>query len=97
MRLGFGLVFPKELFRYLWYWQSLGGGFGYPFYGRAYNVGLEPFTSYPNLGLEAAIENGTALLTQPGQRVTASIKAVVFTGAQGVERIKPDGTAELKG
>ena len=97
MRLGFGVVFPKELFRYLWYWQSFGGAFGYPFYGRGYSVGLEPFTSYTNDGLEAAIERGTALLTQPGQRVEASLKAVVFANAQGVERIQPDGSVIARG
>ena len=96
MGLGFGVVFPKEIFRYLWYWQSLGGGFGYPWYGRTYNVGLEPFTSYSNQGLESAVDNGTALLVQPGQRVESSVKAVVFTQAQGVERIQPDGTVLLK-
>ena len=96
MNLGFGVVFPKELFRYLWYWQSLGGGFGYPWYGRTYNIGLEPFTSYSNQGLEAAVNNGIALLVQPGQQVEASVKAVVFTQAQGVERIHSDGTVVLK-
>ena len=95
--LGFGVLFPKELFRYLWYWQSLGGGSGYPWYGRTYNVGLEPFTSYTNEGLATAIENGTALRLEPGQHVETSHKAVVYTGAQGVERIDPDGTVARRG
>ena len=97
MRLGFGVVYTKEVFRYLWYWQSLGGASGFPFYGRAYNVGLEPFTSYTNEGLQAAVENGTALLVQPGQRVEASLKAVAFTDAPGVERIDPDGSVVARG
>ena len=97
MGLGFGVVYPKEVFRYLWYWQSLGGASGYPFYGRAYNVGLEPFTSYTNEGLASAVENGTALLVEPGQRVEASLKAVAFTDAQGVERIDPDGSVVVRG
>ena len=94
--VGFGLRFPKELFKFLWYWHSFGGSFGYPFYGRTYNVGLEPFTSFSNQGLESAIDNGTALLVQPGQRVEASVKAVVFTEAQGVKRIGSDGTVHVK-
>ena len=28
--IGFGVHYPKGLFRYLWYWQSFGGGFGLP-------------------------------------------------------------------
>ncbi len=94
--VGFGLRFPKEVFKCLWYWHSFGGSFGYPFYGRTYNVGLEPFTSFSNQGLESAIDNGTALLVQPGQRVEASVKAVVFTEAQGVKHIGSDGTVHVK-
>ena len=95
--VGFGYVFPKEVFRFVWYWQSFGGGYGYPWYGRTYNVGLEPFTSYPGDGLATAIENGTALKLEPGERVEASQRAVAYTGAQGVDRIKPDGSVVKRG
>ncbi len=94
--LGFALSYPTDVFAYLWYWQSLGGGYGYPWYGRTYNIGLEPFTSYTNEGLETAIGNGSALRLEPGQRVSASLKAVAFTGAQGVERVNQDGTLILR-
>jgi len=90
--VGFGVRYTREVFQYLWYWQSLGGGYGYPFYGRTFNAGLEPFTSYANEGLTSAIENGTALEVQPGQRVEASLRVVAYTGTAGVERIAPDGT-----
>ena len=88
--------YPTEVFPCLWYWQSFGGGFGYPFYGRTFNAGLEPFTSYDNQGLAQAIENGTALTLEPGQRVEVSHKAVAYTGAERVERISPDGTVSRK-
>ena len=88
--VGFGVSFPKELYRYLWYWQSFGGS-GYPWYGRTYNIGLEPFTSWDNMGLVQAVENGTALTLEAGQRVTASHKAVAYTGSERVQRIAPDG------
>ena len=94
--VGLGVTFPQDLFRYLWYWQSLGGGYGYPWYGRTYNVGIEPFTSYTNEGLEQAVENGTALALEPGERVEASLKAVAFTGSKGVEKINPDGSVVLR-
>ena len=92
LELGWGVVYPKEVFPYLWYWQSLGGGFGYPWYGRSYNIGLEPFTSYTNEGLTKAVENGTALQIDPGQRIQTSLKAIVYTGAERVKRINFDGT-----
>lgn len=92
--VGWGVVYPKEIFPYLWYWQSMGGGYGYPWYGRTYNIGLEPFTSYGNEGLASAIENGTALELEPGQQIEASLKAVVYTGTQRVQRIKTDGSVD---
>ena len=95
--VGFGVYFPTDVFRYLWYWQALGGGFGYPFYGRTYNIGLEPFTSYTNEGLANAIENGTALKLEPGQRIEASLRVVAYTGAERVERINPDGSVVRRG
>ena len=90
--VGLGVVFPKDVFKFLWYWQSLGGGYGYPWYGRTYNVGLEPFTSFANEGLGSAIENGTALNVAPGQRIDATVKVIAYTDAhRGVESIAPDG------
>ena len=96
MGLGFGVTYPEEVFRYLWYWQSLGGGFGYPWYGRCYNVGLEPFTSYAHQGLASAIDNGTALKLEPGQQVEASVNAIAYTGSERVQHIDPDGTVVKK-
>jgi hypothetical protein len=46
---------------YLWFWQEFGASRFYPWYGRNYNVGLEPFSSHPTNGIEEAIENGSAL------------------------------------
>ena len=89
--VGLGVAYPKDIFRYLWYWQSF-GGFGYPWYGRTYNIGLEPFTSYTNQGLSQAIENGTVLTLEAGQRVEASYTAVAYTGTQRVQGVSPDGT-----
>ena len=90
--VGFGVRYPRDVFPYLWYWQCLGGAFGYPFWGRYYNVGLEPFTSFANAGLASAIENGTAVHMEPGERIEATVKAVAFAGHKGVERIKLGGS-----
>jgi hypothetical protein len=52
---------------FVWYWQEFGGTTGYPWYGRNYNVGLEPFSSAPSLGLAEAAANGSALTLEPGE------------------------------
>ena len=92
--VGFGVHFPTDVYRFLWYWQSFGGSYGYPFWGRTYNVGLEPFSSYTNEGLANAIDNGTAMELEPGERVESSLKVVAYSGSERVTRIRPDGSVE---
>ncbi|CAA9550497.1 MAG: hypothetical protein AVDCRST_MAG73-2826 [uncultured Thermomicrobiales bacterium] len=63
---------------YLWYWQEFGASEGYPWYGRHYNIGLEPFSSYPTNGLAEAVENGTALAFGPGETRRFWLRATVY-------------------
>ncbi|MBI2843823.1 MAG: DUF4432 family protein [Armatimonadetes bacterium] len=79
--VGFALSWPKDVFPYIWFWQVYKGGFGYPWYGRTYNIGLEPFSSYPNTGLEGANKTGTQIRLGPGESIKATLKASVFEGA----------------
>ncbi len=91
-KIGFGLRFDHELFRYIWYWQQLGNvAKGYPWWGRLHTTALEPWTSYPTNGLAEAVENGTALVLQPGETINTTIKAVAFDGFSSVDLITPDG------
>ncbi|MDR9431802.1 MAG: aldose 1-epimerase [Natronomonas sp.] len=71
--LGVTVNFPESLYKYLWYWQPFGGFDEAPFFGRNYNVGLEPCTSIPNAGLTDAIENLTAESLGPGDRQQSSV------------------------
>ncbi len=95
-RVGFGLRFDHHLFRYIWYWQQLGNvAQGYPWWGRLHTTALEPWTSYPINGLAEAVENGTALVLQPGETIHTTLKAVAFDGLTSVDFITPDG--EIRG
>ncbi|HEX2270760.1 MAG TPA: DUF4432 family protein, partial [Pyrinomonadaceae bacterium] len=89
--LGFGLVWPKEVFRYLWYWLELKGSAGYPWYGQAYVMALEPFTSIPGSGLERAIENGAAAVLGPRESIEARLVATFFEPAGEIESISAEG------
>lgn len=94
-RLGIGMTWPKELFPYLWFWQVCGGSYEYPWYGRTYNLALEPFSSLPG-GIEAACRNGTAIQIGPGERISGSLAAIVYQGTGRVKSLHPDGTVEFK-
>ncbi|HLH75062.1 MAG TPA: DUF4432 family protein [Chloroflexota bacterium] len=88
---GVGLVWPKEFFPYVWLWQELNGSFGYPWFGRAYVMGVEIWTSWPGEGLNATQKMGTARHIAPGARETVQFRAVLYESRSGVQEIQPDG------
>lgn len=63
--LAFRVQWDVERMPHLWFWQEYGASGFYPWYGRHYNVGFEPFSSYPTNGLGEAVDNGTALRFGP--------------------------------
>lgn len=77
--LGVTVRFPESLYEYLWYWQPFGGFESAPFFGRNYNVGLEPCTSIPNAGLSAAVENDTAETLGPGETRESTVTVETHT------------------
>jgi len=79
-RLGAGVRvdWDGEAMPHLWYWQEFGATPGYPWYGRHYNIGLEPFCGYPTHGLEAAVQNGSAGTVGPGESKTTSLKVTPY-------------------
>ncbi|MCH8229876.1 MAG: DUF4432 family protein [Chloroflexi bacterium] len=89
--VGIGITYPVETFRYLWYWQVFGGGMGYPWYGRTYNVGLEPFTSLPAGIPEPGSDQRTSMIFAPGETKSATVRAVVYESTTGVSHITQDG------
>lgn len=91
LRVGFGLAWDSRVFRHVWLWQALGGGIGYPWFGRTYNIGIEPWTSYPCVGLVEAIRRGTACCLASGQSESAWVTAVAFREIDDVNHISRDG------
>jgi galactose mutarotase-like enzyme len=77
-KLGFGMNWDKEVFRYLWFWQVYGGWAGYPWYGSSYNIGLEPCSSYPQ-SLVGAVQAGTQLKFAPGESKRTRLRVSVIS------------------
>ncbi|MGE5589384.1 MAG: aldose 1-epimerase [Bacillota bacterium] len=92
-KVGFGMAWDEKLFKHLWMWQVYGGHNDYPWYGRTYNVALEPFTSYPPAGIANAVQNGTALVLKPGQVVETDLAAAAYEG-EGLTRVDRGGTVQ---
>lgn len=58
--VGLEVRWDAAVLPYLWCWREAGSP-GFPWYGREYFFGLEPFAGYPTDGLAAAVANGSAL------------------------------------
>lgn len=91
--LGFAFSFPRDPFECVWYWQPLGGDVASPYFGRNYNVGLEPTTAYPSADIpDAQRANGTIDVLAPGETVEASFTATTYRGVDSVSDVDADGT-----
>lgn len=95
-KIGFAMHWDKEFFPYIWYWQVYKGDFGYPFYGRTYNIALEPFTSYPRLGLAEAIKHNTQKKIGPGMTIETEFLAIAYEGVGEVKGITEEGEVKWK-
>jgi hypothetical protein len=88
--VGFGMVWPLEVFNTLWFWQVYGGAFGSPWFGRTYNIALEPWTT-PQTTITEAIAQGTRRRLEPGAALQAEFRAVAYAGLRQVTAISPSG------
>ncbi len=89
--LGIGFVFDPAIFRYIYLWLAYGGSDNYPWYSGTYSLAVEPWSSYPGLGLPECIKNNTALKIAPGEVKTAWLKTVVYEKENDVEKIDDSG------
>lgn len=81
--LGLRVKWDLQQMPYLWFWQEYGASEFYPWYGRHYNIGLEPFSSYPTNGLAEAVDNGTALSVAAGDERRFALGVEVLESDQG--------------
>lgn len=88
--VGFGMSWPVYVLPYVIFWQVYRGRGGYPWYGRTYNIALEPFSALKS-PLHDAAQVASGVHLDPGQRLEVPMCAVAFSGVQEVERITPEG------
>jgi|TARA_B110000503_G_scaffold130534_1_gene204036 galactose mutarotase-like enzyme len=71
LNLAIDFQWDETIFPYLWYWQEFGNSNEYPWFGKNFNIGLEPFSSFPTNGLAEAVKNHTAMRFDPKEIKTA--------------------------
>jgi hypothetical protein len=93
LNLGVGLAWDQRVFRCLWLWQEVYATRGFPWYGCAYTVAVEPWSSYPGMGLAKVMDTTQTHLTlQAGAKLSTELTVTLFEPAGSVSRIDLDGT-----
>ncbi len=95
LQVSFGMAWTQETFRHLWIWHDANGTSGYPWYGQGYVLALEPWSSYPSMGLAEAVARNTHLLLQPGETRRAELTAAVAPNAQRVRQVSLAGQIKV--
>lgn len=91
--LGVGVRWNRKLMPFACMWQEAGGASGFPHFGKAYALAIEPQTSYFGHGLlEAISRTRTQMTLLPGESRTLDLTVVLFEDARRVHSIGRDGT-----
>ncbi len=83
-KVGFGLVFPKDIFKVIWLWLVYGGWRG------VYCAAVEAWTGYP-AKLHEAVERGVYSTLGPKKSLECKTLALAYEGVSAVERITSTG------
>ena len=78
--VGFAVQWDAHVFKHLWYWQERYATHDAPWWGSAYAVALEPWTSRWHADPEKAIANGEWLRLEGGEELTTQLSASAFEG-----------------
>ncbi len=89
-QIGFGMFWPTEIFQSLWYWQVYRGSIIHPWYGRTYNIALEPWTA-PYHHFQEAQEHSATRVLQAGEMLDVRFGAVAYQGLSRVTGISTAG------
>lgn len=71
------LRWDPSVFRYMWLWEELGQSRGYPWWGRARAVGLEPSSTPPDTAPKGANRSEGEIVLGPGRSKQAFVELVV--------------------
>lgn len=77
LQLGFGMNWDESIFKYTWIWEPCCANEGYPWYGRNYVLGIEPWSNVPP-DLDTVLKNDGGIHIGAGETITARLKAFAF-------------------
>ena len=75
--IGFGMKWDVKIFKYIWMWAVYRGYYNFPFYGRTYNIALEPWSAIPD-NLDDVIKAGRELTLEPLQKLNTKFQVIIY-------------------
>jgi len=89
--IGIAMAWDAKDFPHVWLWRE-NGSRGFPFYGRASLVAIEPACTWPGLGLAEARRRGQAISLSPGELRSTRISLTPFVPSRvQVSNVTVDG------
>jgi hypothetical protein len=85
-----GVSWDLKVLPSMWYWLN-NGALDYPWWGRSYNLGLEPSSSVTELGIKEYMEKGNALKLGAGASMRLGIRYAVAEGSESVRVVDGEG------
>ena len=90
-KLGLAMSWDKEVFPFIWIWREANKNASYPYFGGAYTVAIEPFSSLPG----ARERKERLLKLAGGASLSTKLCFTAFEGLAEVTGVSPEG--EVKG
>jgi hypothetical protein len=94
-KIGFGMKWDIKIFKYLWMWAVYRGYYNFPFYGRTFNIALEPWSSIP-ASLDEVIKLNRELSLLPGEELETTYYAIVYESDKGIKGFTDNNQAIKK-
>jgi Domain of unknown function (DUF4432) len=92
LNVGVGLCWPLDVFDKAWLWQEVRSTNGWPWFGRAYVVAVEPAAAIPGHGMAGVRARGSTGLRIEGHASNeVTVEAVIFDGRGRVSGIAQGG------
>ncbi|HHT10891.1 MAG TPA: DUF4432 family protein [Candidatus Atribacteria bacterium] len=82
--IGIGFQWDVNIFKYLLMWSVYRGFYGFPFYGKTYNLALELYSAIPD-DLDEVIRLNRALCLKPGEELRTIFHTIVYQSSSRIQ------------
>jgi len=90
-KIGFGLKWDVQLFKYMLLWSVYRGFYNSPFYGRTYNIALELYSAIPD-SLDEVIPLGRSMVLQPLHEMKTKFSCILYESDRRIRGYNDDNS-----